>query len=229
MLTKTKIKFLAPFLLLLFVTGCGSNISNEEISTTLDKINGEFQQRENVKFLLKTIIHRDNEMATVNLKGVEFIQTGQAYYLGYAGEHRLELYKDKDNNYIKDGASSWVSVEAGGASELKTFINLPSRLLEYTQYGEFEILEDSINRRKHSVISGVLSDEGVNKYISAFAPELLHIIDDVFVELSLYIDSSKGTLNKMDIFINELNGNFSLVSEITIVEYDIETEIIAPK
>ncbi|QNO13661.1 hypothetical protein HYG86_02195 [Alkalicella caledoniensis] len=231
MYNKVGVLAIIVILSLILITGCGADITTKEVSVTLERLTNEFYQRENIKFQMKTVIHRDEQMATVDLTGVEFIETNQAYYLGTANELRLEIYKTDKITYLKSQTNTWVSVEEGGASELKTFISLPSRLLDFAKFADLAIIDDSLrlNRRRHIVFSGELNEDGVKNYISSHVPELVDIIDEVFVELSIYIDYGTEKISKIDIFINELSGNFSLVSEITLVEFDIDTQIVAPK
>ncbi len=226
-----KVKYVALIIIFaLFFTGCSANYRNQTPNVTLSKIQGEFQAKENVVFLLKTIIQRDELLATVNLKGVQFMQTEQTYFIGNAAEYRLEVYKTPEQSYIKGNDNKWISLEAGGATELKAFINTPNRIIELMEYGNYEVLKDParINRRNHVVISGALTDSGVAYYIENFIPELLDIVEEVIIEVSFYIDEGNGGLSKIDLFINEFSGKFSLVTEMTIQDFNVPTEIIPP-
>lgn len=222
------------FILLLIlgtVVGCSANPKLQDASVLLEEFREDLSSKENVVFLSNTTIHRGELTATVNLKGVLFVETNQLYFIGNTAGHRLELYKNQSNSFIKNKENQWVSLDTGGAKELESFINNPIRLLEYAEFGNFEFLENTqrVNGRRHKVLSGTLNSTGKKNYLQKFLPELMDNNEEIFVELSLYIDASKGTLGRIDLFINEFSGEFSLVTEITITEFNVDTDIKGPK
>ena len=211
--------------------GCASDFNTKDPSSLLDKFKEELTSKNNVVFLSNTTINRRDQMATVNLKGVQFIETNQFYFIGDASGHRLELYINDEKTYIKSNENQWIDLKSGGATEIETFLNNPLRVLEYSKYGDLKFLENTIrlNGRNHIVLSGSINNAGINKYIENYVPELLETYEEVFIEISLYIDAGNKSLTRMDLFINEYSGEFSLVSEIIITDYNVNTEIIPPK
>lgn len=212
-------------------TGCDPNLNLKDPDTLIDGLIEKLLAKENIVFYSNTTIHRGDQMAVVNLKGVQFMEQSQIYYIGDASGHRLELFKDRDNIYIKSNENQWTSLEAGGATEIGIFVNNPLRLLEYSKYSDLQLLDNTIrlNRRDHLILSGPFSKSGINKYIESFLPELLETYEEIFIETSLYIDANDRSLARIDIFVTELSGDFSLVTEITISDYNVNTEIIPPK
>lgn len=212
-------------------TGCDYNLNLKDPSTLIDTFIEKLSDKENIVFYSKTTIHREDQMAVVNLKGVQFIETSQIYYIGDASGHRIELFQDSDKIYIKNSENQWTSLEAGGATEIGIFLNNPLRLLEYSKHSDLQLLDNKtrLNRRNYMILSGPFNKTGVNKYIANFLPELLETYEEIFIENSLYIDVNNKTLGRIDIFVTELSGEFSLVTELTISDYDVNTEIMPPK
>lgn len=212
-------------------TGCDPNLNLKDPDTLIDGLIENLSAKDNIVFYSNTTIHRGDQMAVVNLKGVQFMKQPQIYYIGDASGQRLELFKDRDNIYIKSNENQWTSLEAGGATEIGTFVNDPLRLLEYSKYSDLQLLDNTIrlNRKDHLILSGPFNNSGITKYMENFLPELLDNYEEIFIETSLYIDANNRSLGRIDIFVTELSGDFSLVTEITISDYNVNTEIIPPK
>lgn len=211
--------------------GCTSNINTQSPSSLLDGFTEKLNSKRNVVFISNTTINRRGQMALVSLRGVQFIENNHIYYIGDASGHRLELFKTDVNTYIKDSEGQWATLKAAVATEIEPFLKNPLRMLEYSEYGDLMLLDKTMrfNGRNNLVLSGTINNSGINKYIRNYLPELLDLYEEIFIEVSFYIDIKNRSLSRIDLFINEYSGDFSLVSEIIITNHNVTTDIIPPK
>ncbi|WP_143055884.1 hypothetical protein [Anaerobranca gottschalkii] len=218
-------------LLILLTSGCTSNVKSQQPEQLIDGTIDFLKGKENIVFLLNSTIILNDKIATVNLKGVQFNPEGQTYYLGNTAGYRLELYENQDKIYIKNQENQWVDIKEAGVPELKSFLSTPLTLLNYTKYGDFSFLENKVrvSRKRQIILSGTLKEEGVIDFLKNLHLESLEDTNEYLVEMSLYINEKKGTLSKIDLFVTELSGQFSLVTEIIITNYNVETDIIPPQ
>ncbi|SHJ97288.1 hypothetical protein SAMN02745227_01199 [Anaerobranca californiensis DSM 14826] len=226
------IKFPLILLILLILTsGCTGSVRYHQPEQLIVEIINYLQGKENIVFLLNSTMILNDKIATVNLKGVQFNLNGQTYYLGNTAGYPLELFEKGDRIYIKNIENQWVELQEAKVPELKSFISAPLTLLNYTKYGDFSFLDSKVrvSRKKQIILSGTLKEEGVIKFLENLHLEPLENTNEYFVELSLYIDKKKRTLSKIDLFVTELSGQFSLVTEIIITNYNVKTDIIPPQ